>query len=277
MSLQFESVMNGFVGDCAALWNGWKTLSPVQREAALARAVTRMTSFMQAPTVTFANVSGWGSFSWSSWTLKIKRSYMAKNDIRYKDFVEVCSTAYHETRHAEQFYRIAQGLCAGALKMPDTSGAQLVQSMAPSGSVRARVAAYQAVISGQNPLDGDAAAKTRVIANFLNVPISVVQHADRMRDYFSNYVSATKPAWFKRATTLDEVNEWMRATYKKTYSELDGWAQGPDGPYKVYRDLPEENDAHGIEDVLQVRVYMRCGNDTPANRKKPRTDAVFGP
>jgi hypothetical protein len=110
------------------------------------------------------------------------------------------------------------------------------------------------------------------------MPVNVAQHADNARNAFATWTALPKPAWFKRATVLEEVNEWMRATYKKTYSELDSWAQGGNGPYHIYRDLPEENDAHGVEDLIEAALYSAIGNDTPQNRQQPRTNVgLFGP
>ena len=278
MSLQFTSIRSGFVTACAGVWRTWLTAAPGAREAQFRAAIQSMTSFMVTPTVQFANTGGWGSFNWVQWTLRVNRKYTALTGIRYADFVEVCSTIYHETRHAEQFYRIAQGLAAGTLQFPDSSPAGNVQAMQAGGSsVRARIAMFESASRGQNPLQADAASRVRVIAQRLDIPENVARHADTHRDYFANYLASSRPAWFKRATILDEVNEWMRATYKKTYSELDTWAQGPDGPYRVYRDLPEENDAHGIEDLVQAELFQRIGLDTPANRSKRRNDPVFGP
>ncbi len=278
MSLQFDSVLNSFTGKCAGVWRNWRTSSKVQRETTLSTAITQMTAFMVPPTVRFSNTSGWGSFSWPSWTLKVNQKYTGQDAIKYKDFVEVCSTIYHETRHAEQFYRIAQGVAAGTLSLPDASGAQIVQAMGASATgVQSRIALFEAASKGQNPLQQDTKGRVATIAQSLHIPLNVAQHADVRSTYFANYLTSSRPPWFKRPTILDEVNEWMRATYKKTYSEMDGWAQGSDGPYKIYRDLPEENDAHGIEDKVQATLYTLIGNDTPANRKKLRTDVVFGP
>ncbi len=282
MSLQFNNVLNSFVISCASIWREWLAGAPVtrkqQRETRFRSAITAMTSFMVHPTVEFANSSGWGSFNWKRWTLKINQKYTGKDDIRYKDFVEICSTVYHETRHAEQFYRIAQGLSAGVLKFPDVSVAQNVQAMgAGGGTVRSRIALFESAATGRDPLQQDMAGRVATIAQRLSIPANVAQHADVHRDYFANYLNASRPAWFKRPTVLNEVNEWMRATYKKTFSEMDTWAQGDDGPYRIYRDLPEENDAHGIENRVQSDLYQRIGNDTPTNRRKPRTDPVFGP
>jgi hypothetical protein len=282
MSLQFESVRGPFVAECVDLWRNWlqgpQAGRTAQREARLSAAIRHITAFMVTPNIVFRHIGGWGAFNWTDWRLSINRHYTGHDDIRYKNFVEICSTIYHETRHAEQFYRIAQGLAAGTLKFPDVSSARMLQEMgAGNSSVRSRIALFEAASTGRNLLQEDRARGTAAIANWLSIPANVAEHANSRRDYFANYISAAKPAWFKRSTVLDEINEWMRASYKKTFSEMDSWAQGDDGPYRIYRDLPEENDAHGIEKLVQAGIYQWIGHDTPLDRKKRRTDVTFGP
>ena len=60
----------------------------------------------------------------------------------------------------------------------------------------------------------------------------------------------------------------MRATYKKTYRELDSFAQNEDdyagsllgNVYNMYRSLPEEHDAHSIEDLVQSDLKALIGH-----------------
>jgi len=280
MTLQDVNVRTTFVNDCANIWRDWLNGGAgrkARREAEFLAAINRMTSFMVAPQVSFNNTGGWGAFSWPTWRLAVNQTYTNTPNLMYKNFVELCSTVYHETRHAEQFYRIAQGLSIGDLKYPDTSGGQIVQMAQVAGSVRSRINMFNSITTG-DPLQTDPGRRPGIIATWVNIPMNVAQHADNARNNFRVWTALPKPAWFKRPTVLAEVNEWMRATYKKSFSELDTWAQGDDGPYRVYRDLPEENDAHGIEDLVQTALYARIGNDTPANRKKRRDNVtLFGP
>jgi len=40
---------------------------------------------------------------------------------------------------------------------------------------------------------------------------------------------------------------------------MNEWAQSDHGPYKIYRDLPEEHDAHEIEDLVKTRITQAIG------------------
>ncbi len=107
MSLQSNNILNQFVTNCTSLWTSWNTGAPGSRQTRIQQAVAQMTSFMVRPSVAFTAMSGWGSFNWGGWRLKLSSKYTGQNDIKYGKFLEFCSTIYHETRHAEQFYRIA--------------------------------------------------------------------------------------------------------------------------------------------------------------------------
>jgi hypothetical protein len=192
--------------------------------------------------------------------------------------LEICCTIYHEIRHAEQIYRIAQGLASGQLRDPDASSAKELKLMQGENlSVQSRIAMFEAVIAGQNPLQTNLVASATEIADRLKIPEHVAKHAISHRDYFTNYLNAPRPRWFKRGTVLDEINEWMRASYQGEYKNFDQSVQVKHaGMEAIYRDLPEENDAYGIEDDVREAILQRIGSRAYLNT--PRNNIqVFGP
>ena len=275
MSLQHETTLKMFVSHCGNLWRHWSDGASAQRPNAranyIAVGVRKMSSFMVPVDVKFKAVSGWGSFNWTRWRLTLNRKYVFQDDIRYGEFVEFCSTMYHETRHAEQFYRIAQGLATGELEFPDASRATVIQRQADSaGGVSARIAQFgggraqdKSKIAGAT-----SALDAKTVSKWLSIPQNVADHAVANRDKFGAFCKSARPDWFQRESTLKEVEDWMRATYKKTYAEMDAFAQAVDDDdeairpnvYNMYRSLPEEVDAHGIEDKVQEGIYALVGN-----------------
>lgn len=286
MSLQDNVVLTQFVANCHALWTRWNRHDghphrSGNREARVRAAVVAMTNFMVAPQVTFQAISGWGSFSWTSWTLTLNNRYTNKNDIKYGKFVEFCSTIYHETRHAEQFYRIAQGLALGRLKYPDKSERQIVQNIGGSNlSVRQKIGLFG---GGGGVQPAQLLPDARNLSTWLNIPLNVAQHAHNSRAGFTTFIGLPKPAWFKRATILLEVEDWMRATYKGTYGEMDSFAQSEDDDpnairenvYNMYRSLPEENDAHAIEDLVVQALTTSIGHAGSENERRTNV-GLFG-
>jgi hypothetical protein len=52
---------------------------------------------------------------------------------------------------------------------------------------------------------------------------------------------------------------------------MNEWAQSDHGPYKIYRDLPEEHDAHEIERLVERRIIQMIGHNFNANKNKRRS------
>ena len=117
----------------------------------------------------------------------------------------------------------------------------------------AKVALFSAMKTGNIPLNAT------VIAKWLNIPQNVSTSAYGVRGQFATYTNATKPAWFRRSTVKLEVEEWMRATYKGTLSGVNRWTQSDDGPYSMYRDQPEEHDAHEIGNKIVAAIDTATG------------------
>lgn len=293
MSLQFQPVRNQYISTCMNLWRGWNASPPPNRrtfrELQIRSAVSQITGFMVTPSVVFTSLSGWGSFSWTTWRLELNSKYVNRDDIRYGKFVEFCSTIYHETRHAEQFFRIAQGLALGRLKYPDTSHNTVIQGLGGAGGgVKSKIALFGGGTVKTGGVSTAIAASAglptaSMLSEWLSIPMNVATQAQIHRDSFDNFCAATKPTWFKRETILKEVEEWMRATYKKTLSEMDTFAQAEDDDvntiranvYNMYRSLPEENDAHAIEELVDRDLTARIGH--PNSKSLRRTNALFGP
>jgi hypothetical protein len=240
-----------------------------------------MSIFMLTPRVVFAAIQDWGGFEWDSWTLTLNNKYTNKNDIKYGKFVEYCSTIYHETRHAEQFYRVAQGLALGRLKYPDTSDRQIVQKLGGSGlSMQQKIGLFG---GGRGIQSTQLLPTATLLSEWLDIPATAAQHAYNSRASFDAFTALPKPNWFQRSTVLLEVEDWMRATYKKTFGEMDSFAQREDDPddairdnvYRMYRNLPEEHDAHSIEDLVQTALKNRIGHAGSANQRRTNV-ALFG-
>ena len=69
---------------------------------------------------------------------------------------------------------------------------------------------------------------------------------------------------------LLEVEEWMRSTYKRTLGGMNRWAQSDHGPYKIYRDLPEEHDAHEIEKRIKTVLLAKINASANVKPKKKK-------
>ena len=132
MSLHHHVSITTFAQACANLWANWANPplgwpgpdDKTKRRNHISQVIiaNATVGFMVPPNVIFEDAGGSnGAFRWRAWQLRLKRTLTKNLGLAYADYVKFCRTMYHETRHAEQFYRIAQGLAAGALKYPGKS------------------------------------------------------------------------------------------------------------------------------------------------------------
>ena len=276
MSLHNNASITNFAQACANLWANWANPplgwpGPNRRtkrrnhisQVIIANATV---GFMVPPNVIFLDVGGSnGAFSWSPWRLRLKKSLTANQGLAYADYVRFCRTMYHETRHAEQFYRIAQGLAAGALKYPNKSEGEVMQelnslsggvgALGVGGGVGGMVQRFNVVQGG----GGQIQLTAQLIANWLNIPLNVAQHGHTNLGLFNGFALGVMPAWFRRGSITRETEEWMRATYNGSLAGLNRWTQSDDGTYKMYRDQPEEHDAHEIGNRLVAALDLATG------------------
>ncbi len=156
----------------------------------------------------------------------------------------------------------------------------MIQKLGAGGGVQAKIALF----GGGRGVAASAALPTAdLLSDWLSIHPAVAQHAYDNRAGFDGFTALPKPSWFQRDTILKEVEDWMRATYKKTYSEMDSFAQAEsdapdalrDNVYLMYRSLPEEHDAHAIEEMVVTNLTARIGHAGHENKR--RTDPLFGP
>lgn len=269
MTLHDTSTIDTFAISAAELRTNWNSkppqLGPYWRRDQIKSVITAEPSFMVTPTVFFEDSPDGsnGFFSWGGWILRLRKQPTETDQLLYADYVTFCRTIYHEIRHAEQFYRVAQGLAAGVLKFPQKSGNQTAQAMmAASGAsdVASKIAMFgqgrkQHLGGGQIALNGT------VIAQWLSIPENVANTASGAANQFAVFTGGPKPAWFKRSSVLLETEDWMRATYSGSLSAANAWAQTGESR-KMYRDQPEEHDAHEIGNAIVAAIDQWSGRNS---------------
>lgn len=279
MSLHNDQTRQNFAVAMKQIWKDWNKPGGsrrVRRRAEIGQAIAAMTAFMPTPVISHEDLgpNTMGSFSWPSWRLRIGANQTSSNSIRYEDFLELCGTIYHETRHSEQFFRVAQGLAAGTIAFPDQSASQKMnihRQVHGLGSVQDRMKMFQQVSNN------DAIQVTpKMLSELLSIPNNVATSAAlNAKMKFTAFCGSARPAWFKRNTIALEVEEWMRECYKATLSGVGDWAQSDHASFEFYANQPTERDAHGIEDNVKERIEAAIGVDEDGNEDATRQSATF--
>jgi hypothetical protein len=302
-SLHLAPCVNQYAQDCANLWTAWLGLSGNQRQTHFETAIHQATNFMPEVDVQFGTVSGHGAFYWSSWDLACNRKYTqghaAKHgpNITYYNFVELASTIYHETRHAEQFYRIAQALSADEIEFPvGGKKTPIIMQVTPHSlpKVKKKKFGKKGVVA---TIVRQFKSDAKQIADLLNIPRPVAQHAWTNRASYATWEQSARPGYASKIVASASgwnpiVDEWLGATYRKSRMNFNDAAQsasddtttifGTQSSQGVRRHLyattPEEIDAFGVEDALKDRIKHLIGVDFDTHQDKPRSNVVvFGP
>ena len=269
MSLQYQSCINSYARAAADIWTGWRGMDRHTRLNRAIMAIKQATPFLPAITYESYRVRDWGDYGAQYpglWKIEINRYHPAHTDITLDDFIEWVITPFHETRHAEQTYRIAQGVLAGSLIPPRQNLARQIQA-ALAGRPPREVA--QALQSG-NPFSVvSPEARKRVVQEWLAVPAIVISHADAHRSYFDNFLASNTPSWlaYRRDGLKNAVIDWMKSSYDGYLGEIDRKAQNQEAGWsRFYMTLPEEKDAYGIEEAVKDKILEHLGKSLPADK-----------
>ena len=156
-----------------------------------------------------------GNFGFTNWRMNMNSAFTKNDQAGGKQYYKFCSTLYHETHHAEQWFRCVQGVCKGTFPLPLFGRPNLPSSQ--------RVAGHQAAD----------------IAQYMWVPVSVVNRAQATRMMFPT-----------GQAELDAIRRWYDSIYgvRSSYRGRVLSTMGHDiAGYKRYLTLPEEVDAWNVE------------------------------
>jgi len=240
MTMHASARMLAFANNMKALWTGWEAANFAgtpgaqrrdRRRAVVDKAIQTVTSFMPTPNVVHVSLDAGvcGSFSWPGWRLRLNREYTSDADLPYGEFLEFCVTIYHESRHCEQFFRVAQGLAGGLIAFPDQSISSTIDHHRQTkglGTVQERMKMFQdaakkvdeaekaaklAPPKGAPARTAGLQASADMISKWLDIPSNVsTQASSNAKALFEVFEATTKRVWFMRKHIRREVEEGAR-------------------------------------------------------------------
>jgi hypothetical protein len=235
-TLHDSATIQSYANDCRLIYNMWRAWQQPQREQAF--KMTHQSLCQRAgipvPPVTFKNSSNLGSFGWGSWTIVVGNKPFKKN-LSKEEFIDLCCTVYHETRHSEQFYRVIQGLLLGRFDFP-------VKLPAGPG------------------------LKTQ-IGLAMSVKATIVNQADVNKNSYVGFAKTARlphctagsgPGWDNWDPT---VSDWLERTYSKSKQKFAEAGQdaavGTAIDKAWYRGAEDERDAYAIEALVKAALKPR--------------------
>ena len=248
--LNVEGEGEAFGGEVQAeVIDQWATLATAEaRRNRLVELVNERLVAAGVPATTPAfdtNANNAGSFDFPTWRMMIGQTRLGGDSISEEDAREVADTVYHEARHTEQWFRMAQlraaqGLSAAAITTELGIPARIAREARANPLVRGSMEAViaqgwwdsvygsgsahrEAVLT---EIDRAATARTRAQARFDGDPTAANQAA------------------------LDRANERFDrafAAYQNLPEENDAWATGPAAAEGITGGSPEPEPEPGAE------------------------------
>jgi hypothetical protein len=106
----------GFLATAKQVETGWGDSNPSARSEELIQSVNKYLGAAGVPHINFelkpGDTDSHGSFSESTWSITLNKGAFSGPTVDVEAMAEMADTVFHEARHAEQFYRIAQMLAA---------------------------------------------------------------------------------------------------------------------------------------------------------------------
>lgn len=248
------------------LQQAWPKLSSDQRQSRieeLANAQLQRGGVPKVKMVKSTLPTDEGQFNYRTWSLTINKDLLNKNTLSEPQAKELANTVYHESRHAEQFYLIAQQKAAvlnGTLSMtPDQQATEIKHTL--------NIPFSKAQKAQQHPLDVH--DKRKPCAQALNDSIYGA-HADHRNNVLNNQDAAIL-ADDHAAAHYENVNrnyDKLRlapnadpTVVQKAYEgavaaqkQSEATSTARQKAYQAYQQLPEEADALETGDAVE-KVY----------------------
>lgn len=228
----------------------WATLATAEaRRDRLVELVNVRLATAGVPAVTpvfDTNANNAGSFGFRTWVMRIGQTRLGGDSISEDDAREIADTVYHEARHTEQWFRMAQlraaqGLGAAAIALELGIPARIARAARAAPLVRGSMEAviaqgwwnsvYGSGRSSRNnilrEIDRASTARTRAQAAFDANPTPANQTAlDRAHERFDRAFAA----------------------YRNLPEENDAWATGPAAAEGITGGSPEPEPAPELEE-----------------------------
>lgn len=209
-----------YVMKCLDVFKDWTTLAPNQRANAVVGELNSiLTNNLQVPALRTnmgrsLAANTYGQLDFRTWTIQLNFNLWSRSSITLEQMGKLCVTVYHETRHAEQWYRVGQGVAAGQFVPP---------AMGPVGRL---------------------GPTSEQIARALWLDLGIARDAEQKKRFFNVHVPVPM---------LPLVEGWFNSIYgtgalhRRTVL-ADTSRQG----FIDYRHLPEEDDAHKVEQGVRA-------------------------
>lgn len=226
-----------FVAAAKQVEANWATLKPVDRAKAFAVASNAELTAAGAPAakVKMKKMDDLGRFSFSTWTLTLGKDAFAAAAPSSAEIMDAADTVYHETRHAEQWFRMAR-LQAGKGWKPAKIAVKLsiplkiAKAAAAAPLTGTSLEATEASAWFESVYGTGAKARGKTLTDLSKIPAQLEKAIAALAKLEKNpkATEKQKEAARKKVEELTKKSEAVDAAYHALPEEADAWAVGAD-------------------------------------------------
>lgn len=237
-SLSSIGPMQSYAGEMIAMYDNWSTTPESQRRSRFETLIRQLADRANLPAPLIVWSDDGGAFYYTTWTLEVDRRAASVNPrvgngeqkTPLKDWLYYSTSIYHEMRHCEQYFMIAQALLSNKFPLPLMGS----RAVLPGGDQPSQLAAW------------------------LDYPIMVARRAHVARSAFDVSDLPRTRAW------CDSMFGSSNRIRQQTMAHLDRRGRH----INKYIELAEEADAWAVERqlsrLIRDRINQRDGGEALA-------------
>ena len=173
----------------------------------------------------------WGQFDFATWSISLDNALFSKAVLTNDDITNMMTTIYHEARHAEQWYRMAQMRAGEGASAATISGAMGIQEKIAQEAFKNPIlkGSMEALVAKgwDDSVYGSKSAHREAVLKDIEVKGSALEKAKK--NYNDNPTDANMKKWQKAYDAFEKA-------------------------HKKYKNLPEEHDAWHTADSLKSTI-----------------------
>jgi hypothetical protein len=272
--LNAPEIRNQFIRDFQQLQSTWQNQTLEQRRAALevlvnktfkAAGLPNINEVRATPLSASAQGGVQGNFDAQSWRININQAKLTDPQLSDQEAAQLASNLYHEMRHAEQYFRIAQLLAShppdGKFRTPQQIQAKLqIERDSPNNTiVSSAIASVKAQPLTTNQIQQATAwyesiyssgrAHRESVLNQQRTILSSQKYQDKQKEYTT--LSQQYAAIYNDPKVPFKTKQQLYQSLEAVRIELDN-IRAP--YYSQYKALPEEKDAFAVGDSV-LKLY----------------------
>jgi hypothetical protein len=268
-----QRIVDQFAKDLQKIQANWQNMTAPERLSALKLAINSTLNAAGLPTcdVRGEKMSGdtVGQFIPEGWILKVDSDLLNQPKLSNKDASDLGETLYHEARHSEQSYRIAQMLASQPPDGQKRTPQQIANELSFGSAIKVAQRATQSVQNtplSPAQLQAANAWYQSMYGTGRNHTLQVYNQLATARQAYQKADHAFNTAMAKAQKLSGPVPPQTMAQLERLLNQVKSTLKAYQTAEAAYRQLPAEADAFRVEDRVGNAFNRRLNSERSGHR-----------